>query len=101
MAGRGNCPNRTRHEAGHRKLTQLAPRVAHPHTRRAWEAQNLQSVGLLVARSALARQESRGAHYRTDYPTHNDAKVSETLVDQWRVCAFCLMLFFYATFLAG
>src|SRR5262249_3461604 len=45
-------------------LAQLEPRVAHPHTRRAWEAQNLQTVGLLVARSALARKESRGAHYR-------------------------------------
>src|ERR1041385_8304834 len=56
------------------RLNQMVPRVAHPQTRRAWEAQNLQSVGLLVARSALARQESRGAHYRTDYPTHNDAK---------------------------
>src|SRR5262249_1757842 len=56
------------------RLTQLAPRVANPHTRRAWEAQNLQTVGLLVTRSALARQESRGAHYRTDYPVHNDAK---------------------------
>jgi L-aspartate oxidase len=63
------------------KLTQLAPRVSHPHTRRAWEAQNLQSVGLLVARSALTRQESRGAHYRTDYPTHNDAKfLKHTLI---------------------
>jgi len=27
-----------------------------------------------VAQSALAREESRGAHYRTDFPTHNDAK---------------------------
>ena len=63
------------------RLTQLAPRVAHPHTRRAWEALNLQSVGLLVARSALARQESRGAHYRTDYPTHNDTKfLKHTLI---------------------
>ena len=63
------------------RLTQLAPRVAHPHTRRAWEAQNLQSVGLLAARSALARQESRGAHYRTDYPTHNDTKfLKHTLI---------------------
>jgi succinate dehydrogenase/fumarate reductase flavoprotein subunit len=29
---------------------------------------------LLVARSALAREESRGAHYRTDFPAHNDTK---------------------------
>jgi len=55
-------------------LTELALRVAHPHTRRAWEALNLHTVALLVARSALARQESRGAHYRTDYPDHNDTK---------------------------
>jgi succinate dehydrogenase/fumarate reductase flavoprotein subunit len=27
-----------------------------------------------VARSALAREESRGAHYRTDFPAHDDAK---------------------------
>ena len=55
-------------------LQGLEPRVIRPHTRREWEARNLQSVGLLVATSALARQESRGAHYRTDYPAHNDAK---------------------------
>jgi L-aspartate oxidase len=55
-------------------LNRIAPRVAHPQTRRAHEAQNLHAVALLVARSALAREESRGAHYRTDFPAHNDAK---------------------------
>jgi len=55
-------------------LQDLEPRVIRPRTRREWEARNLQTVGLLVATSALARQESRGAHYRTDYPAHNDAK---------------------------
>jgi L-aspartate oxidase len=55
-------------------LTRIAPRVAHPQTRHAHEAQNIHAIGLLVARSALAREESRGAHYRTDFPTHNDAK---------------------------
>jgi len=55
-------------------LQELTPRVAHPHTRRAHEAANLHCAGLLVARSALARQESRGAHYRTDYPDHDDKK---------------------------
>jgi len=55
-------------------LEGFAPRVAHPRTRRANEAANLQQVGSLVVRSALAREESRGAHYRTDYPAHDDRK---------------------------
>jgi L-aspartate oxidase len=55
-------------------LEEMAPRVAHPKTRRAYEASNLHLVGLLVARSALAREESRGAHYRMDYPDHDDKK---------------------------
>jgi L-aspartate oxidase len=54
------------------ELQAIAPRVAHPLSRRAWEAQSLSTTGLLVARSALAREESRGAHYRTDFPTHHD-----------------------------
>jgi L-aspartate oxidase len=32
-------------------------------------ARNLRDVALLIARAALARRESRGAHYRSDYPT--------------------------------
>jgi L-aspartate oxidase len=56
------------------QLNQICPRVAHPQTRRAFEARNLHIVGTLVARSALAREESRGAHYRLDFPTHDDAK---------------------------
>ncbi len=32
------------------------------------EAENTRLVGLLIARCALAREESRGAHFRTDYP---------------------------------
>ena len=56
------------------QLEALGARVAHPKTRRAWEALNLRQAGLLVARSALAREESRGAHYRLDFPAHDDAK---------------------------
>lgn len=56
------------------QLESLGERVSAPRTRRGWEAQNLRAVGLLVARCALAREESRGAHYRTDFPNHNDPK---------------------------
>jgi L-aspartate oxidase len=55
-------------------LEGLAPRVAHPRTRRTQEAANLHTAGLLVARSALAREESRGTHYRIDNPGHDDKK---------------------------
>jgi L-aspartate oxidase len=55
-------------------LEEMAPKLAHPKTKRAHEAANLHIAALLVARSALAREESRGAHYRIDYPDHDDRK---------------------------
>jgi L-aspartate oxidase len=55
-------------------LEGLAAKVARPRTRRSFEAANLHCAALLVSRSALARQESRGAHYRVDYPGHDDKK---------------------------
>ncbi len=38
------------------------------------ELRNLQTVGELILRSALAREESRGAHYRNDFPQRDDAR---------------------------
>jgi L-aspartate oxidase len=55
-------------------LEDLGKQLGHAHNRREFEARNLQINGMLVAKSALAREESRGAHYRTDFPDHNDAK---------------------------
>ena len=55
-------------------LEEMASKLEHPKTRRAYEAANLHLAALLVARSALAREESRGAHYRMDYPDHDDKK---------------------------
>ncbi len=43
-----------------------------PGLRIALETVNMIQVGLAVARSALFRRESRGAHYRTDYPNRDD-----------------------------
>ncbi len=55
-------------------LGELSPKFANATTRRANEAANLHTAALLVARSALAREESRGAHYRIDYPDHEDKR---------------------------
>jgi len=55
-------------------LEEMTVMLSHPRTRREYEARNLQIAGSLVARSALAREESRGAHYRTDYSDHDDVK---------------------------
>ncbi len=55
-------------------LEEIAPKFAHAKTRRGYEAANLHLSALLVARSALAREESRGSHYRMEYPDHDDKK---------------------------
>ena len=48
-----------------------------------WRAANLLTVSRLIARAAERREESRGAHYRDDYPHRNDAewnrRIKETL----------------------
>lgn len=44
--------------------------------REEYEFANMLTCCLLVTESALAREESRGAHYREDYPQRSD--------DQWR-----------------
>jgi L-aspartate oxidase len=43
-------------------------------TRREYEAQSLARVAGAIVRCALAREESRGAHFRNDYPRRDDAR---------------------------
>jgi L-aspartate oxidase len=56
------------------QLQAAASKLPPPTSRRNGEAGNIHTVALLIARSALARLESRGAHYRTDYPAHDDIR---------------------------
>ena len=42
--------------------------------REAHELRNLHALALLIARSGLAREESRGSHYRSEFPFRNDEK---------------------------
>jgi len=55
-------------------LQNVSNRLPAMDSRRHCEAQNLHTAALLITRSALARLESRGAHYRLDFPAHDDAK---------------------------
>jgi L-aspartate oxidase len=41
-----------------------------------FELRNLHTLALLAARSALAREESRGSHYRSDFPYRDDEKLA-------------------------
>ena len=45
-----------------------------PTTNRGFELANMLTVSSLVARAALARQESRGTHYRVDHPERDDSR---------------------------
>jgi L-aspartate oxidase len=38
-----------------------------------WELQNLLTIALMMTHAALERQESRGVHFRSDYPVSNAA----------------------------
>jgi L-aspartate oxidase len=50
-----------------------------------WRRMSILTVGMLIARAALRREESRGGHYRTDFPKRDDInwkrRVSETRTD--------------------
>jgi L-aspartate oxidase len=38
-----------------------------------WELQNMLALGRLIAHAAYLRTETRGVHYRADYPERDDA----------------------------
>jgi L-aspartate oxidase len=59
------------------QLEALKPSLPYGTCRRCCEAANIWQTGILIARSALARLESRGAHYRLDYPAHDDARLKK------------------------
>ena len=53
-----------------------------PATADGWRDRNLVTVATLIARAALRREESRGGHYREDFPKRDDERWCIHAVDQ-------------------
>ena len=64
-------------------LGNLALRMPQALTRGAIEARNLHLVAELIVASALGREESRGAHYRYDFP-QRDAVARHSVMERGR-----------------
>jgi L-aspartate oxidase len=64
-----------------RRLDALAVTMPRGQFRRAIEARNLHAVAGLIVASALGREESRGAHYRNDFPLR-DALAKHSVMQQ-------------------
>jgi L-aspartate oxidase len=63
-------------------------RVAPAAERASLELANLHAVAELIVISALAREESRGAHYRNDFPRRDDAHFAKHSVVRGRKVSF-------------
>jgi L-aspartate oxidase len=74
-------------EAVHRLANMPRQTTANPN-RALFELRSMHVVIELIARCALARRESRGAHYRTDYPGKRPEFQKHSLVPKDQEVAF-------------
>jgi L-aspartate oxidase len=66
-----------------KKLNQINAQLKyHPTTKEEAETKNLALIAKLIVVAALDRHESRGAHYRTDYPKTDNHRWKKHLVYQ-------------------
>jgi L-aspartate oxidase len=63
------------------RLASISRTMSQGLTRRALEARNLHVVAECIVRSALAREESRGAHFRLDFP-HRAGVARHSIVER-------------------
>jgi succinate dehydrogenase/fumarate reductase flavoprotein subunit len=54
------------------KIASKGPRAFNLGWQQALDVRNLLTASELIARSALAREDSRGAHYREDFPNQDN-----------------------------
>ena len=60
------------------------PRGSKCLNRDEYEFRNMLTVAKLIAHCALDRKESRGAHYRTDYPETSEV-CEHSIIEDWRI----------------
>jgi succinate dehydrogenase/fumarate reductase flavoprotein subunit len=53
---------------------QLATKTTKSSSTQSWEATNLLTVSSFLTNAALRREESRGSHWRSDFPKRNDER---------------------------
>ena len=70
------------------ELAAIGRRLPPVSGREGTELRNLHTVGELIVASALAREESRGAHYRNDFPRRDDARFARHSVMRGDTIAF-------------
>jgi L-aspartate oxidase len=66
------------------RLDSMMRSVPRGFSRRSVEARSLYTVACVIVASAMAREESRGAHYRNDFPQH-DAIARHSIMDKGRL----------------
>jgi len=66
------------------KLDSMMRSIPRGSSRRAVEARSLYTVASVIVASAMAREESRGAHCRNDFPQH-DAIARHSVMDKGRL----------------
>ncbi|HEV8130714.1 MAG TPA: L-aspartate oxidase [Acidobacteriota bacterium] len=52
------------------------------------ETNNMSTLAYLIASAALARQESRGAHFRTDFPARDDVRWRKRIILKSKDCKY-------------
>jgi L-aspartate oxidase len=65
-----------------KQLESLELPKAEKASRDCYELRNLHTLARVMTRSALAREESRGSHYRSDFPYRNDEDFSKHSLEQ-------------------
>jgi L-aspartate oxidase len=69
------------------EVERMRANIARAPERASLELANLHAVAELIVLSALAREESRGAHYRNDFPRRDDAHFAvHSVVRDGKVC---------------